>query len=246
MQAALMNQNRRLPPMFQYGGGFNPMQGGMPMRMGGGNFIPNMNRRPFEQRGPPQAGGMIPNQSGPRPAMRPTQNRPYGNNGGNFGGQKPQGGAPGQGGMSKPYGGPQGGRQQFQGGNNNFPQERRNQPQGPRDSNGGQQQSLADIGGKPKDGLITTGTSGLTIGDLKKKWSEFIQLDKDKQRNILGELLFPLIRDQVGEKVAPKITGMLIDLDVLEINDILEFLEDKDLLTERIKEANELIESESQ
>jgi len=74
--------------------------------------------------------------------------------------------------------------------------------------------------------------------------SEFNALEKDKQRNILGELLFPLIKLQVGESVAPKITGMLIDLDVLEITEIFEFLEDPDLLKERIQEAKELIENE--
>jgi len=43
-----------------------------------------------------------------------------------------------------------------------------------------------------------------------------------------------------------KITGMLIDLDVLEISEIFEFLEDAELLKERINEAKELIESENQ
>jgi len=38
---------------------------------------------------------------------------------------------------------------------------------------------------------------------------------------------------------------MLIDLDVLEINEIFEFLEDAELLKERINEAKELIESEN-
>jgi len=37
---------------------------------------------------------------------------------------------------------------------------------------------------------------------------------------------------------------MLIDLDVLEITEIFEFLEDQDLLKERIQEAKELIENE--
>jgi len=39
---------------------------------------------------------------------------------------------------------------------------------------------------------------------------------------------------------------MLIDLDVLEITEIFEFLEDADLLKERINEAKELIETENQ
>jgi len=57
--------------------------------------------------------------------------------------------------------------------------------------------------------------------------------------------LFPLIKQQVGEGIAPKITGMLIDLDVLEISEIYEFMEDTDLVKERINEAKELIESEN-
>jgi len=81
---------------------------------------------------------------------------------------------------------------------------------------------------------------------LKKKIGDFNALDKEKQRNILGELLFPLIKAQVGDSIAPKITGMLIDLDVLEISEIFEFLEDPELLKERITEAKELIESENQ
>jgi len=85
----------------------------------------------------------------------------------------------------------------------------------------------------------------ITFADLKKKLGEFNALEKDKQRNILGELLFPLIKAQVGESIAPKITGMLIDLDVLEISEIFEFLEDHDLLKERITEAKELIENEN-
>jgi len=57
-------------------------------------------------------------------------------------------------------------------------------------------------------------------------------------------LLFPKIKAEAGDAIAPKITGMLIDLDVLEISEIIEFLQDPDLLKERIIEAKELIESE--
>jgi len=99
---------------------------------------------------------------------------------------------------------------------------------------------------QPKPQLIGAGTSSITVADLKNKWSEFIKLDKEKQRNILGELLFPLIKDKVEDNLAPKITGMLIDLDVLEISQIFEFLEDLDLLHERIEEAKQIILSETQ
>jgi len=248
MQVALMSQTRRLPPMnFPYGGGFNQMPGGMPqMRMGGGNFIPGLNRKPQYDPRAQQPGGMIPNQGDRQPrGGRPQNTRgPWtgGNNAASFPGPRPQGGAPSQGMQPRQFS--QQNNRPYQGGS--FPDKRVNS-QGPRDNMGGQPSlgEQSQQGGKPKgEQSLGAGASGLTIADLRKKWSEFIILDKDKQRNILGELLFPLIRDQVGEKVAPKITGMLIDLDVLEVNDILEFLEDKDLLTERINEANELIESE--
>jgi len=44
--------------------------------------------------------------------------------------------------------------------------------------------------------------------------------------------------------MAPKITGMLIDLNVLEVNDVLEFLEDPTKLEERIAEAKVIIAEE--
>jgi hypothetical protein len=41
----------------------------------------------------------------------------------------------------------------------------------------------------------------------------------------------------------PKITGMLIDFEVFEVTDIIEFLESDAILLERVKEAEELINS---
>ena len=56
----------------------------------------------------------------------------------------------------------------------------------------------------------------------------------------MGNLLFPIVAIKEPE-IAPKITGMLIDLNVLEVIDILEFFEDPIALDERIKEAKEII-----
>jgi len=61
--------------------------------------------------------------------------------------------------------------------------------------------------------------------------------DQDKQRSILGELLFPKIKAQLKSNQvenAPKITGMLIDFDVFEVSDIIEFLESDSQLLERV------------
>lgn len=58
----------------------------------------------------------------------------------------------------------------------------------------------------------------------------------------MGELLFPLVSKHCEDKTqAPKVTGMLIDFEVFEVSEILEFLENEELLHERIQEAEELI-----
>lgn len=72
--------------------------------------------------------------------------------------------------------------------------------------------------------------------------TEFLQLDQEKQRQILGELLFPQIKQYTTETMAPKVTGMLIDLSVLEVSEILELLENQSLLKERCSEATALIQ----
>jgi hypothetical protein len=52
---------------------------------------------------------------------------------------------------------------------------------------------------------------------------------------MLGEMLFPLVRKVAAvESLAPKITGMLIDFDVFEVTDILEFLDSEEQLKERV------------
>lgn len=85
---------------------------------------------------------------------------------------------------------------------------------------------------------------GMTAASLKENLSEFLKQDQPKQRSLLGELLFPLV-NKIAESAeqAPKITGMLIDFEVFEVSEILEFLENEELLKERVKEAEELIEN---
>lgn len=85
---------------------------------------------------------------------------------------------------------------------------------------------------------------GLTVQNLKYRLDDFLKLEADKQRNILGELLYPKIVAHSGNQYAPKITGMLVDFDVLTVQDILEMLEDDQILEERIQEAKDLILSE--
>lgn len=84
----------------------------------------------------------------------------------------------------------------------------------------------------------------LTPASLKERLNDFLALGEDKQREILGNLLFPLIKNHTTEDMAPKVTGMLIDFTVFEVSDILEFLENEETLKERISEAVELITSQ--
>jgi polyadenylate-binding protein len=88
--------------------------------------------------------------------------------------------------------------------------------------------------------------ANLTVQSLKDKLEDFLKLEPEKQRNILGELLFPKILRKSRPEHAPKITGMLVDFEVLTVQDILEMLEDDGILEERISEAQELINSEGQ
>jgi hypothetical protein len=125
---------------------------------------------------------------------------------------------------------------------------------------GQQQQQQPRVGGapgaKPIGGPVTKApvqaqaqgpqsqSSGITVQNLRGKLQEFLALDDNRQRQILGEMLFPLVKQISGDQLAPKITGMLIDLSVLEVTEILEFLENNELLVERVQEAVELIQSE--
>lgn len=78
---------------------------------------------------------------------------------------------------------------------------------------------------------------------LKHNKKEFMNFDSDKQRNVLGELMFAKI--QATKLVAPenvsKVTGMLIDLEILDYEEIIDMLENSDSLKERINEALEVI-----
>jgi len=59
---------------------------------------------------------------------------------------------------------------------------------------------------------------------------------------MLGELLYPMVKELAKDKnLAPKITGMLIDFEVFEVTDIIELLESKEHLVERVEEAEDLI-----
>lgn len=84
-----------------------------------------------------------------------------------------------------------------------------------------------------------------TLEVLKARKDDLMKFDKEKQQNILGNIMYhKVLESSMGDKkLAPKITGMLIDLDILDINEIIEIMENKDILEERISEALEVIEN---
>ena len=84
----------------------------------------------------------------------------------------------------------------------------------------------------------------VSVQSIKDRLADFMIIEQEKQRNILGEMMFPKVMGVAGPELAPKITGMLVDFDVLTIQDIIELLEDPVILRERIEEARELIQQE--
>jgi polyadenylate-binding protein len=82
-----------------------------------------------------------------------------------------------------------------------------------------------------------------TLEYLRMNHALFMELDKERQNNILGNLMYSRVIQSsiIDKELAPKITGMLIDLDILDIAEIIEILENSDNLEERIKEAMEVI-----
>merc|ERR1711874_395714 len=73
---------------------------------------------------------------------------------------------------------------------------------------------------------------------LKRNLESFEKLDNHEKKNILGNLMYPLVEENVNNpEHVPKITGMLIDLEVLRANEIVEIMENQEALKDRIDEA---------
>jgi hypothetical protein len=86
------------------------------------------------------------------------------------------------------------------------------------------------------------------VAMIRADIESFKKLDDDSKRKILGEILFPKVVAELGAAKAahaPKITGMLMHFDVLEIEEILSMLENRDELLDGVREALELIEAHS-
>merc|ERR1711935_507709 len=76
------------------------------------------------------------------------------------------------------------------------------------------------------------------INWLKNNLAAFDALDSLEKKNILGNLMYPLVDAKVkNPEHVPKITGMLIDLEVLRPQEIVEIMENEESLKDRIDEA---------
>lgn len=72
--------------------------------------------------------------------------------------------------------------------------------------------------------------------------SKFEMMDSNEKRKLLGNLMYYRVATQnVDKDLVPKITGMLIDLDVLELTDIIDILTKEDSLKEKIADAISVI-----
>jgi len=73
---------------------------------------------------------------------------------------------------------------------------------------------------------------------LKANVKEFEVISTSEKKNILGNLMYPLVEKSVhNPEHVPKITGMLIDLEVLKVSEIVEIMENTEALKDRIDEA---------
>lgn len=158
--------------------------------------------------------------------------------GGNY---VPRGGAPRRGGP--PRGGPMGpgvGQQRQprppMGGMPGMPYAGGHQ-QNPRPQQNIQAQRASNAPEQPKK---------LDLDMIKKNMANFKAMKADEKRNILGELLYPRVSKEIGHHQAPKITGMLVDFDVMTEEEILEAIEDENVLKQRIQEAKEALEEAEQ
>lgn len=82
-----------------------------------------------------------------------------------------------------------------------------------------------------------------TADIIKNRRADFEALHNDEKKNILGNLMYERVKSKhSGEaEQLPKITGMLIDLEVLDLDEILEIIANDDVLQERIEEAIEVL-----
>lgn len=100
---------------------------------------------------------------------------------------------------------------------------------------------------QPQQGPQQPAGSHKDIKWLKGNVREFNSKPMTEQKMILGNLMYNKVAEHTKNRsLIPKITGMLIDLEVLSIEEIIEILENRNILAERIEEAVKIIDEDSQ
>lgn len=75
----------------------------------------------------------------------------------------------------------------------------------------------------------------------------FESLPEDKKKKILGHEMFKRVKEKcTAQEMVPKITGMLIDFEVLTVPQMLEIIEDDAMLEERVQEAISILNNPEQ
>ncbi len=83
--------------------------------------------------------------------------------------------------------------------------------------------------------------------ELRQNKEHFLELKSDEQKNLLGNIMYMRVKKfNTDETMVPKITGMLIDLEVLDYDEIVEIIENDESLKERIDEAIDVISETAQ
>lgn len=87
----------------------------------------------------------------------------------------------------------------------------------------------------------------LSVDWIQNNMAQFMSFTDDRKKKELGSLLYPLVEKETGAvpRLTPKITGMLIDFEVLSVDEILQLIRDPVELRTRIEEAMELIKQEN-
>lgn len=78
--------------------------------------------------------------------------------------------------------------------------------------------------------------------ELRQHKAAFMEWKSEDQKNFLGNIMYLRVKKfKQDENLLPKITGMLIDLEVLDYDEIVEIIENDESLQERIEEAIDVI-----
>lgn len=79
-----------------------------------------------------------------------------------------------------------------------------------------------------------------SLQNIKENMHDFMKLDSDDQKEILANFLFPKIKFYAEDDVlSTKVLEMLTDLTVFEVQDIIEFLENEEILKAKINEVKQ-------